>query len=112
MRPILIGLILASLLSIMGCSNDPSDIKISELDTACQHVDAMIDLMEAAVEIKGDSEWYDLDEDDREYFEKLQGKLMLIAKALDDRFTPKEYESCDHFESLDKLMDENRGLFR
>jgi hypothetical protein len=112
MRLILIGLILASLLSIMGCSNDPSDVKISELDTACEHVDAIIDVMQAAVDTKGEQELYDLSEKDREYIKKLGEKGQLIASSMEDKFTPKEYESCDHFESLDKLMSKNRGLFR
>ena len=102
-----LGVILFSSLMLSSCGTDAKDIKLSDLDTACDYVEAMIICAEEMTEIKGNKERRsELSDDEQDEYKEVWDKFRDVSKACRKKYTKAEVEECDDFEELDKLMDE------
>ena len=85
---------------LTSCSQKPTEIKLSDLVTACDYTDAMEKCVDAITEIKkeADGNFGDLSSDKKEYVSKLNRKQKQIRKALRKKFTRAEWEECESYE--------------
>lgn len=88
----LISLII--IISSFGCSQKPQDIKLSDLHTACDYIDAVDQVCDVAIELKGEKKINDLTEEDRKKYEELKSKAIQIAFAGGKKYTGAEFEEC------------------
>ena len=103
------GAVIFASFMLTSCSQKPTEIKLSDLDTACDYVDAIEKCIDAIIEIKGDKKFIsELPEEKQEYAEQLKEKFKEIEKAANKKFTEAELLECtpDDFESLQKKYDE------
>jgi hypothetical protein len=90
---------------IMGsCSQKPENIKLSDLETACDYVDAMEKCGDAMIKVMENKKREDLSQEDKDYMKVLNDKLKEIGKAASKKYTEEEAEECPNFQSVkDKL---------
>jgi Spy/CpxP family protein refolding chaperone len=102
-----LGAALFASLILSSCGTDAKDIKLSDLDTACDYVEAMIICAEEMTEIKGDHDnRSDLSKDEQEEYKEISQKMRDVSQACRKKFTKAEVKECDDYDELDKLMDE------
>jgi len=92
-----------------GCSGNKKaeDIQVSELETACDHVDAMVICLEELKDVLGDKDRVDLNKDEEQQLEKLIEKLDDITEHVKSlNFDKSEIKECASADKLDTLMHE------
>ncbi len=99
-------LFLAILSSCGGSSAE--DIKVSELETACDFTDAMNTCFKEIIAIKGDAESAeDLTEEDQKRGLRIVKKVKKIQKALRKSDLEKsDLEECPNYEETEELAEE------
>ena len=120
---ILFGVILFTLFILSGCSSKAKDIKISELSTVCNYVNAMKTVVNEMLPIKDsldairkrhnggcgtDQEKLKLLEESKDYIlqiEELEAKLQEIKKAAEDKSAGKEFEECPSYKTFKEIQD-------
>jgi len=102
-----VGLISTGLFSCGG-SSSALDIKVEDLETACDFVDALEQVSNEMVSFIEDGE---LSEDEKETFSKLEDKGNKIDEIARDKFERSEAEQCEswnkmreHSDKLDPYM--------
>ncbi len=103
-----LGVFLFAALILSSCGTDAKDINVSDLDTPCDYIDAMLVCAEEMTEIKGDQDYDDLSKDDKKEMDAIRDKFKEIGKAGQKKFDKDEVRDCDGFDKLDDLMDELR----
>jgi hypothetical protein len=99
-----VGIFILSILT--SCSQKPTEIKLSDLVTACDYLDALEKCVDARIELEKEiDEVYDgniknLPKDKKEYANKLKRKMKQIDKALEKKFTRAEGEECESYKRL------------
>ena len=96
-----LGAIIIASAMLLSCSQKPTEIKLSDLNTACDYVDAIEKCFDALIELKGENENFDdLPEDQQEYAEQLEDKLEEIGEAAEKKYTEAEIKECENFERV------------
>ena len=89
----------------VGCGQSASDIKLSDLDAACDYVEAFNIVADEMIEMEETYESYsDLSDEEKEHACMLKGKLRDIKKAAKKKYTRAELEECEGFEALQEKM--------
>ena len=101
---------LAILSSCGGSSAE--DIKVSELENACDFTDAMNTCFKEVIALKGDAESADdLTEEDQKRGLRLMRKIQKIEKALKKSGLEKsDLEECPNYEETEELAEELEGV--
>jgi hypothetical protein len=92
---------------LTSCSQKPTEIKLSDLVTACDYLEAMEKCFDAKQELKKEvDELYDgniknVPKEIKEYANKLKRKQRQIGKALQKKYTEAEWEECESYERID-----------
>ena len=97
---------------LTSCSQKPTEIKISDLVTACDYLDAMEKCVDAILEIQKEAaELYDgnigdLSSDKEEYYGKLKQKRKQIRKALRKKYDAEMYTQgqCESYKIYRKKL--------
>ena len=85
------GAVIFASFMLTSCSQKPTEIKLSDLDTACDYVDAIEKCVDAIIELK-DYEG-ELPEEKQEY-----------ARQLNEKITEADVEECKNFETVQNKM--------
>ena len=89
----------------VGCGQSASDIKLSDLDAACDYVEAFNIVADEMIEMEETYESYsDLSDEEKEHAGMLKDKLRDIKKAAKKKYTRAELEECEGFEALQEKM--------
>jgi len=103
------GAVIFASFMLTSCSQEPTEIKLSDLDTACDYQDAIEKCLDAIIEIKDDnnintalssSNVSELPEEQQEIMRQLESKWMEIELAAKKKFTTAEMEECPNFEKF------------
>lgn len=92
----------------MACSDRPEDIKLSDLDTACDYIDAIERCADVILKIMDGNDFDELDELKEESVERLENltlKIQQIGRAADKKYTSDELEECPNFEDVEDKFD-------
>lgn len=110
-----VTLFIASLLLIFfstGCSEQqqeeqPEDIKISKLETACDYVDAIETCLNTLQEMEDkygkDAEESQLSSADQLRVVEIQGLLLEINQDLPKKFEISDVKECPNFDKVDEM---------
>jgi len=93
-----VGLLSTGLFSCGG-GDSALDIKVEDLESSCDFVDALHQVSEEMVAFIEDGE---LSDDEKETFTKLQEKGEEIDKIARDKFERSEAEQCKNWEEMRK----------
>ncbi len=89
---------------MLSCTQKAEDIKLSNLKTACDYIDAMEKISDAAIKTKGDKSKGDLSQEDKNYLKVLKNKIEDIGGSAKKKYTPKEFQECSNYEiAIDKI---------
>ena len=95
------GAVISTSLMFTSCSQKPTEIKLSDLYTVCDYMDAAEKCIDAIIENKGDAKSIsELPEEKQEYAQQLKQKLRKIGKAAEKKFTISEAKECKSFERI------------
>lgn len=88
----------------IGCAKKPEDIKLSELDTMCEHFEAYAKLLDTGLNILVKNKKRVLIREDEVYIKKLVIKMKDIEKSIKKKFTEKtirvEGKECNGFDDF------------
>jgi len=103
-------IVLCASMTIVSCAQKPEDIKISDLKTACDYIDALEKVIDAALKIGDASSWEDLSQKDKDYLKVLLVKAEEIGEAAGKKYTAADIENCPnsvkYMDKLEKLSSE------
>ena len=105
-----VSLLLISVLA-SGCSSDPRDIKLSDLKSACDYVDAAEKVLDAAIAIGDNKDLEKLTEADKKEIKELEDKMEEIGKAAEKKYTEAEVMECKSFERVKEKVDAAEKVF-
>ena len=105
-----VSILFASLV-LSGCSSDPKDIKLSDLETVCDYVDAAEKVMDAAISIGEKKDLKNLSKEDKEELKALEKKIEEIGKAAEKKFTKAEAQECKSFEKVAEKAESAENVF-
>ncbi len=95
------GAMLIASFMLTSCSQNPTEIKISDLKTACDYLHAAEKCMDALIELKGEVKDFDeLPENKQKYAEQVYEKMEEILEAAEKKYTEKEGMECKSFERI------------
>ena len=95
---ILLMLIASTVLT--SCSQKPEDIKLSDLKTPCDYLDAIEKCVDSAIETIGNKSYDDLDENEKKHLKSLKKKIIQIGQAADKKYTEAKGEECESFDRI------------
>ena len=99
------GVVIFASFMLTSCSQKPTEIKLSDLDTACDYMDAIEKCVDAIIEIKDDKRSIsELTEEKQEYARQLKKKIREIEKAGSKKFTKAEAKECKNYDGISKKM--------
>ena len=96
--------------TLASCSQKPEDIKISDLDSVCDYVNAMESVVDAVIKVRTNKDLQDLSEEEKEYLDVLKKKLNEIGESA-EKFSRTEAEECSNFELLQKKIQKEKKSF-
>lgn len=109
MKKYLTLILLSSMINV-SCAQKPEDVKISDLQTACDYMNALEKVIDAAIKIGGNRSSEDLSQKDKDYLKVLFAKAEEIGEAAAKKYTAAEVENCPNFgrylDKLEKLSNE------
>ena len=88
-----------------SCSTNPEDIKLNDLKTSCDYVDAMNKIYDQMIKIKEDKKANELAPEKKSEMEVWTKKLREIALAASKKYTEAEVKECTNFEKLKINLD-------
>lgn len=92
---------LLGLLLLSACSSKPEEINVSELETPCEHLEAVEQIMDAVIETKDGKEKLELSDDSRKRLQLLENKINEIEKSAKDKnFKRADAEACPNFKAV------------
>jgi outer membrane murein-binding lipoprotein Lpp len=97
---------------LAGCNSKPEDIKLNELNTVCDYVDALEKVVEADIKLMKEKKDTELSDEDIEYRGLLRKKLEEISEALMKKFSFAEMKECENFASFKEKFNESGGKDR
>jgi hypothetical protein len=95
-----------------GCGNKAEKIKVSQLEDACDHVDALISCTEAILDIVDEKEdIYNLSIDEVDQINYLTKKMNLIERhARKEKISHSDMEDCESWKELEDLRDQIENI--
>jgi len=93
-------------LATISCSKKPEDIKLSELKTSCDYVDALEIVLDKGISLFKNKKIEDFSPEEKSYLETLKIKLKQIVEAGEKKFTDLEFEECSNFKKVYEKIDE------
>jgi len=103
------GAILISSITFTSCGGSSVKIKVSELETPCEHVDAMQKVFDDVITLAEKTErkgWDDLENETRLEFQTLMDKVSEIDEnCAKKKYVATNYEECDSFVKLKAYKD-------
>jgi len=104
----LVSVVFIASFLLTGCGGKAEKIKVSNLEDACDHVDAMITINEAILDLVDDENYkYDMSMDDMRKMDYLRYKMMMVqAHADEEKISYKDMKDCESWEELEKIEEE------
>ncbi len=100
----ILGVALFASMIMGGCAQKPENIKLSDLETVCDYVDAMEKCGDALIKTHESKKREDLSKEDKDYMKVLKHKMRDIEKAAEKKYTADEAKECPSFEALKEKM--------
>ena len=105
----ILGVALFTSMILLGCTQKPENIKLSDLKTACDYIDALEKCGDAIIKLKKLAliryqEGGNSLEDFSQEIKVLQEKIEVIGKAGDKKFTKDEFNECPSFDRIKEKM--------
>ena len=105
----ILGVALFTSMILLGCTQKPENIKLSDLKTACDYIDALEKCGDAIIKLKKLAliryqEGGNSLEDFSQEINVLQEKIDVIGKAGDKKFTKDEFNECPSFDRIKEKM--------
>ena len=105
----ILGVALFTSMIMLGCTQKPENIKLSDLKTACDYIDALEKCGDAIIKLKKPAltryqEGGKSLEDFSQEIKVLQEKIEVIGKAGDKKFTKDEFNECPSFDRIKEKM--------
>ena len=105
----ILGVALFTSMIMLGCTQKPENIKLSDLKTACDYIDALEKCGDAIIKLKKLAliryqEGGNSLEDFSQEIKVLQEKIDVIGKAGDKKFTKDEFNECPSFDRIKEKM--------
>ena len=105
----ILGVALFTSMIMLGCTQKPENIKLSDLKTACDYIDALEKCGDAIIKLKKLAliryqEGGNSLEDFSQEINVLQEKIDVIGKAGDKKFTKDEFNECPSFDRIKEKM--------
>ena len=92
------GAVIFASFMMTSCSQKPTEIKLSNLHTVCDYVDAIEKCVDAIIETKEDkTSISELPKEKQEYVKQLKMKIRDIERAANKKFTKAEAKECSNF---------------
>ena len=92
-------------LSLTSCSSN-TDINVDDLETVCDHINAVDDIATEMLDIRGEGKVEDMDSGDKEHYDKLDEKLEEVETVMMDKFKKKDAKECPDFKlAMRKMKD-------
>ena len=103
---IISGIVFFASFLLTSCGNKAENIKVSELEDACDHVDATISCTEAVLDIINDKDdIYDLSRDEFDKLEYLGRKIDLIDQhASKAKISQGDMKDCENYKKLEEFQ--------
>jgi hypothetical protein len=83
-----------------SCSQKPEEIKLSDLGTACEYLDASIMLVDEANKIRNENKNVKIGELEIEQLKLIDQKIKDIRNAGSKKYTIEEFKECSSYEIL------------
>lgn len=105
---IVTGILVLTSFLLTSCGGGATNIKVSKLEDACDHVDAMISCHEAVLSIIDEKDdIYDLSMDELDELGYLSKKVDMIERhASKEKIDRDEMEECDNWKELEDLKEQ------
>ena len=100
----ILGVALFASMIMGGCAQKPENIKLSDLETVCDYVDAMEKCGDAMIKTMENKKGEDLSQEDKDYMKVLKDKIKDIGKAAEKKYTEDEAKECPSFEAVKEKM--------
>ena len=105
----ILGVALFTSMILLGCTQKPENIKLTDLKTACDYIDALEKCGDAIIKLKKLAliryqEGGNSLEDFSQEINVLQEKIDVIGKAGDKKFTKDEFNECPSFDRIKEKM--------
>jgi hypothetical protein len=98
--------------AIISCSKKPEDIKLSDLKSSCDYVDALEIVIDEGLLLFKNKKIEELSPEEHSYLQTLKTKLNDIGEAAEKKFTISEVRECSKFKLLDEKMEKfKQSLF-
>lgn len=94
--PVLAGLL--ALLLLPSCSQKPADIKLNELNSVCDYMDALVSLSDQYIALVGDRLWADVSPEEQARLDEMENKLEDIGQACEKKYTRAEMKECPSYQ--------------
>lgn len=104
--------IFAITLLVSSCHTKPEDIKLNDLKSVCEYVEAMEQVIDADIKLMKERDISMLSDDERAYRKDIRKKLMEIAKAAEKKYSIAEVNECENFESFKEKFKQYEGKNR
>jgi len=91
-------LILLALLLLPSCSQKPADIKLNELNSVCEYMDALVSLSDEYIALVGDRLWADVSAEEQARLDELENKLEDIGQACEKKYTRAGMKECPSYQ--------------
>jgi len=105
---IITGILVFTSFLLTSCGGGATNIKVSKLEDACEHVDALISCHEAVLNIVDEKDdIYDLSMDELDELGYLGKKVDMIERhASKVKIDRKDMKECDNWEELEDLKEQ------
>jgi hypothetical protein len=107
---VFVSILFASLV-LSGCSSDPKDIKLSDLKSACDYVDAAEKIIDATIDFGKNKDLDNLSKEDKKEIKALQDKIEEIGEAAEKKYTRTELNECKSFERIKEKAEDASKIF-
>lgn len=94
-------------LMLIHCAPKPEELKLADLKTACDYVDALESLADEVIRIQGDRPKEKWTEEEKGRIKLLQKKAREVGEAADKKYTEAEFRECPNFGDLEKKVEES-----
>ncbi len=91
------GVVILALFVLTSCSQNPTEIKLSNLHTACDYVDAIEKCLDAIIETRDDIARGNIGEEKKGYVKQLKKKMKEIERAYGKKFGSSKKKECENF---------------
>lgn len=100
----LVSVVFIASFMLTSCGGKAEKIKVSKLEDACDHVDAMITISEAKLSLVEDNNKYDMSMEDMRKKDYLEYKMMMVqSHAREAEIDYKDMEDCENWKELEDL---------